>query len=134
MVDRHQMERTLDRLYAARVGGQLNDLCALFSTDAHFRIAGASDGKPIALAAHGRDQIRPWLAMMVKTFKLSNHEILSTLIDGARSSVRWRADINSRITGAVVATELVDLVEISGEQIVSYIEYFVPTASRTDER
>jgi ketosteroid isomerase-like protein len=121
----------LDRLYAARVAGRLDELCVLFSAQAQFRIAGASDGKPIAVAAQGREAIRPWLAMMVKTFRLSRHEILTTLIDGPRSAVRWRADIHSRITGAVIATELVDMVEITDGEISSYIEYFVPTASKS---
>lgn len=134
MVDRGQMEQLLSRLYAARVGGRLDELCGLFSAQAHFRIAGASDGKPIALAAQGRDAIRPWLAMMVKTFKLARHEILTTLIDGPRSAVRWRADIHSRITGTTVATELVDLIEIADGQISSYIEYFVPTTTKVDVR
>jgi ketosteroid isomerase-like protein len=120
------MELLLRRLYAARVGGRLEELCALFCADAHFRIAGASDGKPIAVAAQGSEQIRPWLAMMVKTFKLSRHEMLSTVIDGSKSAVHWRADIHSRITGVSVATELVDLIEVRGEHIASYIEYFVP--------
>lgn len=131
MVARADVEQLLNRLYAARVGGRLDELCALFSPQAHFRIAGASDGKPIALAAQGREAIRPWLAMMVKTFRLARHEILTTLIDGPRSAVRWRADIHSRITGAVIATELVDVVEIAGGEISSYIEYFVPTTSKS---
>jgi ketosteroid isomerase-like protein len=130
MVDRRQVEQLLNRLYAARVSGRLDELCALFGPQASFRIAGASDGKPIAVSAHGREEIRPWLAMMVKTFKLTRHEILTTLIDGAQAAVRWRADINSRITGAMVTTELVDLVEIDGEAINSYTEYFVPIAGK----
>jgi ketosteroid isomerase-like protein len=134
MVDRRQVEQVLDRLYSARVGGQLNELCALFAPRAQFRIAGASDGKPIALAAQGREEIRPWLAMMVKTFRLTRHQIVATLIEDNRSAVRWRADIHSRITGAVVPTELIDLVEVSGQEITSYIEYFVPIAAKPDER
>jgi hypothetical protein len=46
------------------------------------------------------------------------------LIDGAQASVHWRADIHSKITGVVVPTELVDLVEIGDTQIVSYREFF----------
>jgi ketosteroid isomerase-like protein len=126
MVDRLQVERLLQQLYAARVGGRLDELCGLFAEDALFRIAGTSDGKPIAVAARGIGEIRSWLAMMVKTFKLNRREELSTIIDGARSAVHWRADIHSRITGAIVSTELIDLIEVRAGRIVSYIEYFVP--------
>lgn len=130
MVDRHEVQQLLDRLYAARVAGRLDELCSLFSARAHFRIVGASDGKPIVLAEHGRDAIRPWLVMMVKTFRLTRHEILTTLIDGHCGAVRWSADIHSRITGSVVPTELVDLVEVAEGEIVSYVEYFVPITAR----
>ncbi len=126
MPDRLTVEQLLRELYAARIDGPLDRLCGVFATDAHFRIAGTSDGKPIAIAAHGIGEIRPWLAMMVKTFKLANHQIISMIIDGPRAAVHWRADILSRITGTVVPTQLVDLIEVRETRIASYIEFFVP--------
>jgi ketosteroid isomerase-like protein len=124
--ERVAIERLLQELYTARLAGQLDPLCALFSADARFRISGSSGGKPIAIAADGIDDIRPWLAMLLKTFKLSHYDLLTKVIDGAAAAVHWRADIHSRITGAVIATELVDLLEIRGGQIASYRELFVP--------
>jgi ketosteroid isomerase-like protein len=126
MMDREGMEQLLAALYAARIGGQLDQLCGLFSTDAYLRISGASDGKPIAVDARGAVAIRGWLGVMVKTFKLSNHGILAMLIDGEGSAVHWCADIHSRITGSSVRTELVDLIQIRDDLIVSYREFFVP--------
>ncbi len=125
MPDRLKVEQLLRELYAARIDGPLERLCGVFTADAHFRIAGTSDGKPIAIAVRGIGEIRPWLAMMVKTFRLANHEIVSMIIDGPRASVHWRADILSRITGAVVPTQLVDLVEVRETRIASYSEFFV---------
>lgn len=127
MTDRMQTERLLLALYAARVDGQLDSLCRLFSPEAKFRIAGSSDGKPIAIATQGLDEIRPWLAMMVKTFKLGNHQILSMTIDGTRAAVHWRADILSKITGTAAPTEMVDLIQTHNSLIESYVEFFVPS-------
>jgi ketosteroid isomerase-like protein len=124
--DRIAIERILQQLYAARLAGQLDPLCELFSPEARFRISGTSSGKPIAIAADGIGEIRPWLAMLLKTFKLSHYDVLSKVIDGASAAVHWRADIHSRITGAVIATELVDLLEFRGGHIASYRELFVP--------
>src|SRR2546423_12900934 len=101
MVDRLQVEQLLQQLYAARVGGRLDELCALFADDAHFRIAGTSDGKPIAVAARGIGEIRSWLAVMGKAIKLKRREELCSMIDCARSAGHWRADIPSRITRGV---------------------------------
>jgi ketosteroid isomerase-like protein len=126
MTDRLEIEKLLTELYTARVEGQLDPLCALFAAQASFKIAGASDGKPIAIAARGSAEIRSWLAMMLKTFKLNRYEQLGVVIEGARAAVHWRVDIHSKITGVVVPTELVDLVEISGGKISGYREFFAP--------
>lgn len=131
MTGRTGIEALLRELYLARVGGELEKLCALFSADARFRIAGSSNGKPIAIAAAGLSDIRPWLAMLLKTFKLSQHEILSRVIDGHQAAVHWRADIHSRITGVVVATELVDVIQVRSARIASYVEFFVPSVPIT---
>jgi ketosteroid isomerase-like protein len=125
-MNRLEIEQLLQELHAARTEGQLDRLCALFAPDASFRIAGASDGKPIAITAHGTREIRTWLAVMLKTFKLSRYQMLSVVIDGARAAAHWRVDIHSKITGVVVPTELVDLVEVSGGRITAYREFFAP--------
>ena len=126
MTDRSTVQRLLHGLYAARVRGDLDAVCRAFSDTATFQIAGASHASPIAVTAVGVDKFRPLLAMMIKTFKLSDHSILLMIIDGARAAVHWRAMIHSRITGTTVSTELADLVEIENDRIVSYIEFFAP--------
>ena len=124
--ERADFERLLSELYAARAAGALERLCAVFGPDAVFKISGSSDGKPIALSAQGGAEVRSWLAVLVKTFRLTRHEILSMVIDGPRAAVHWRASIHSRITGTSVPTELVDLVEMRDGRIGSYVELFVP--------
>ena len=125
--ERADFEKLLAELYAARAAGALERLCALFAAEAIFKISGSSDGKPIALSARGTEEVRSWLAVLVKTFRITQHEILSVVIDGDRAAVHWRASIHSRVTGASVPTELVDLVEMQGGRIGSYVEFFVPT-------
>jgi ketosteroid isomerase-like protein len=125
-MNRLEIEQLLKELHAARTEGQLDRLCALFAPDGSFKIVGASDGKPIAITAHGTKEIRTWLAVMLKTFKLSRYQLLSVVIDGARAAAHWRVDIHSKITGVVVPTELVDLVEVSGGRITAYREFFAP--------
>jgi ketosteroid isomerase-like protein len=125
-MNRLEIEKLLEQIYAARTEGQLDKLCALFAADASFKIAGASDGKPIAIAARGTAEIRAWLAVMLKTFKLSRYQMLSVVIEGERAAVHWRVDIHSKITGVVVPTELVDLVEVSGGKVTAYREFFAP--------
>ena len=126
MSERHEIEKLLRDLYAARIGANLAGLVGLFTSGARFRIAGTSDGKPIAISATGREQIQPWLGLLVKTFRISDHEILSMTIEGANAAVYWEAQIHSRVTGAIVPTEFIDLVTVQNGLIASYIEFFVP--------
>jgi ketosteroid isomerase-like protein len=125
MTERGEIEKLLLGLYAARVRGDLAAVCAAFAEDANFEIAGASL-TPLAMSAVGAEKYRPLLAVMIRTFKLRNHEILSLLIDGAKAAVHWRADVFSRITGTTVPTELVDVIETRDGLIASYTEFFVP--------
>jgi hypothetical protein len=46
------------------------------------------------------------------------------IINGTKAAVHWRANVHSRITGQRVLTEHVDVVEIQGGRITSYIEFF----------
>jgi ketosteroid isomerase-like protein len=127
MTERRETERLLLALYDARVRGDLAAVCGTFADDANFQVAGASsNASPISMRAIGVGEFRPLLAIMIKTFKLSEQTILAMLIDGAQAAVHWRAKIHSRITGTTVMTELVDVIEIKNGRIASYIEFFVP--------
>jgi ketosteroid isomerase-like protein len=124
--ERAVAERLIQQLHAARVGGDLAALCRLFAEDGRFEIAGASADKPVAIRAEGLAAFRPWLAMLLKVFRLSDYMLLSLIVEGPRAAAHWRANIYSKVTGITVPTELVDLVELKDERIVSYNEFFVP--------
>jgi ketosteroid isomerase-like protein len=126
MSDRSQVEQLVKELHAARLAGDLERLCRVFSPDARLRIAGSSDGKPIAIDASRIARIRPWLSILVKTFRLRGYQLLSLTIEGTSAAAHWRVDIESKITGISIATELVDLIEVRNGQITSQIEFFVP--------
>jgi hypothetical protein len=98
----------------------------LSNFSARLRIVGSTDGKPIAIAAIGIAEIRPWLSVLVKTFRLTQYTILSLSVDVPRAAAHWRVDIHSKIIGVVVPTELVELIDVRGGRISSHIEFFVP--------
>jgi ketosteroid isomerase-like protein len=126
MTDRVQLERLVHELHAARLEGDLERLCALYSAEARLRIAGTTAGKPIAIAAIGIGEIRPWLSLLVKTFRLTEYTLLSLAVDPPRAAAHWRADIHSKVTGTMVPTELVDLLDVRTERIASHTEFFIP--------
>jgi len=126
MTDRVEIDGLLRGLYAARLRGDLDAVCRSFSDDAVFRIAGAGQVSPVSNRAVGVNEFRPLLAVMIKTFKLRDQVILAILIDGTKAAVHWRAGVYSRITGTMMLTEFVAIVEVRNGRIVSYLEFFAP--------
>jgi ketosteroid isomerase-like protein len=126
-MERSQLERLLRELYSARQQGELDRLCELFAPTALFKIAGASDGKPISILAHGAAEIRGWLSIMLKSFRVVDYEPVFQAIDGTHAAVHWHAGIHSKVTGTTTPTEFIDLVQVVDGRIISYVEFFVPT-------
>lgn len=126
MTERAAAERMVRELHAARVAGDLAGMCRLFADDGRFEIAGASADKPIAIRAKNLAEFRPWLAMMTKVFRLTDYHLISLVVEWPRASAHWRVNIFSKVTGATVPTELVDLLELRNDRIESYSEFFVP--------
>jgi len=126
VTERAIAERMVQQVHAARVGGDLVGLCRLFADQGRFEIVGASADKPIAIRTTSIAELRPWLAMMVKVFRLSDYRLLSLVVEWPRATAHWRSDIYSKVTGVTVPTELIDLLELSEDRILSYTEFFAP--------
>ena len=126
MAERAVAERMVRQVHAARVAGNLPALCRLFADQGRYEIVGASADKPIAIRTTSMAELRPWLAMMVKVFRLSDYCLLSLVVEWPRATAHWRTDIYSKVTGVTVPTELIDLLELSEDRILSYTEFFAP--------
>ena len=126
MSERIVAERAIQQLHAARLGGDLAGMCRVFADDGRYEILGASADKPIAIRAKSLAEFRPWLSMLVKVFRLSNYQLLSLTVEMPRAVAHWRVDIFSKVTGVTVPTELVDVVQVGGERIAAYTEFFAP--------
>jgi ketosteroid isomerase-like protein len=126
MADKALAQRTIETLHASRVAGDLTGMLSVFSADGNYEILGASADKSIAIRAQTLAEFRPWLAMMVKVFRLTNYQLLSLTAESPRIVAHWRADIYSKATGVTVPTELVDVVELGERGVVKYTEFFAP--------
>src|SRR2546430_10526095 len=119
MRDRLEVERLLRELYAARLSGDLEALCRTFAKDSRLDIAGTSYSSPMAIRAAGLGEIRSWLALLVKTFQLSDQEILSMIIDGEAASVHWRGRNRPPMTRSTVLPPVVDPCPARGGRLTS---------------
>jgi ketosteroid isomerase-like protein len=129
VAERAVAERMVRQVHAARVAGNLPALCGLFADQGRYEIVGASADKPIAIRTTSIAELRPWLAMMVKVFRLSDYQLLSLVVEWPRATAHWRTDIYSKVTGVTAPTELIDLLELSEDRILSYTEFFAPRSS-----
>lgn len=129
MTGRGEIESLLDVLYAARVKGELAEVLACFSTEAQFEILGGSSTSLLPLVAVGIGEFRPWLTLLIKTFRVVEYERLSILIEDSAAAIHWRARIVSKVTRASVLTEFVDLIRIAQGRITHYTEFLAPHRS-----
>ena len=90
MSERIIAEKLIQQLHAARVAGDLAAMCRVFATDGRFEILGASADKSIAIRANNLPEFRPWLAMMVKVFRIGNYQLLSLVVEWPRAVAHWR--------------------------------------------
>ena len=126
MSERQLAEQLIQQLHTARLGDDLAGMCRVFADDGRYQILGAGADKSIAIRAKNLAEFRPWLAMLVKVFRLSNYQLLSLTVEMPRAVAHWRTDIYSKVTGVTVPTELVDVVQLNEESIASYTEFFAP--------
>jgi ketosteroid isomerase-like protein len=124
--ERQLAEHLIQQLHTARLGGDLAGMCRVFADDGRYEILGAGADKSIAIRAKNLAEFRPWLAMLVKVFRLSNYQLLSLTVEMPRAVAHWRADIYSKVTGVTVPTELVDVVQLNEDSIATYTEFFAP--------
>jgi len=120
-----EIDRLMREFYAERRRGDLEGVLRSFSADVRFQIASTKQGNPVAVKANGINELRPLLALLIKTFSVVDLTIRSITIDGVQATVHWRVDVRSRITGATVPTELIDIVEVRDGCIVNFNEIFV---------
>jgi ketosteroid isomerase-like protein len=120
-----EIDRLMREFYTARGRGDLEAVLGLFSAEVGFQIASARQGSSVAIKANGISELRPLLALLIKTFGLVDLTIRSITVDGAQAAVHWSVKVRSRITGSTVATELIDIVEVRKGCIVDFNEVFV---------
>jgi ketosteroid isomerase-like protein len=126
MLERRVAQDIIERLHAARVSNDLAGMVGVFAARGRFRILGASADKPIVIDSEDLAAFTPWLAMLVKAYRINHYGLMSLTVEWPRAIAHWRADIYSKITGVTVPTELVDIVEVSDARIVAYTEFFAP--------
>jgi ketosteroid isomerase-like protein len=123
MSDRSQIEKLLTEAYEARIRGDVDAVCACFGENPTFRMAGSREASPIVVQCTDTQSFRKLMSGFIKTFELSELQILLMLIDGSRAAVHWRASLRRTVSGDEVVTEFMDLLTIRDGKIQTMTEF-----------
>jgi ketosteroid isomerase-like protein len=123
MSSRNEVEALLREVYAARLRHDVDGICKNFAENACFRLAGSSEASAIPTKTETMAEFRTLMTSLVKTFVVSNLNILAIVIEGAHAAVHWQVTVRSGVNGQSSVTELFDLVEIKDGRIVSFTEF-----------
>ena len=122
-MDITEFEALLKTFYAARIGGEVEAVGAMFAEDAQFRIVGSPEFSMLATTVKGREAITGLFRTISDSFGLEAFSIEDLLIDGNKAAVRWSARVQNITSGETFTTELADFIEIDGGKIISLSEF-----------
>jgi ketosteroid isomerase-like protein len=122
-MDSAEFEAFLKSFYAARIGGEVEAVGAMFAEDAQFRIVGSPEFSMLATTVKGREAITGLFRTISDSFDLEAFSIEDLLIDGNKAAVRWSACVQNITTGDSFTTELADFIEINLEKVISFNEF-----------
>jgi ketosteroid isomerase-like protein len=120
---KEEIEKTIRKLYAARVVGNVDAMMGAMAADVDFALAGDPKASPVVGRLRGADKLRSQLTKLVEGFKFNAYEIVSVVVDGPRAAVHARANITSAITGQTVDMELADFIEFKDGSVNSFLQF-----------
>ena len=122
-MNRDETEGFIRKLYAARVGADMEALSQAFADDAKFQNAGSPEHSMLAALAEGHESVMALIQTVVDSFELENFTILDLVIEGNKVAVRWRATVHRIGAGETFETEVADFIEIRDGKVASFIEF-----------
>src|SRR5262245_36030338 len=118
MDSRQDIERILDRAYAARFKQDLDAVVECFHPEGCFAMNGAP--RPSADRGGQRSAMQDLFA----AFDLLDFQSHCRLIDPPQAVVHWRGKFRSKKTGQVADTDILDLIEVRDGRIASLTSFF----------
>jgi ketosteroid isomerase-like protein len=123
MGNREAMLELIRQAYAARGRGDLESLMTAFHPDAVFALVGDSSALDIARSVHGHRGLREALDSFIANFHFVERRILSEVVEDDRAAVHSRFVVRYGPTGAIRATEVLDLFEFQDGKIKELLEF-----------
>ncbi len=126
-MDRASTEQLIRNIFDARKAGEVDDVMRYLTPDVSLRFPGSPASETLARESSSRDSVRAHLVDLVREWRWTGYEIVSTLIDGDSVAVHIRQSVVHTPTGKANTVEVVDLIELRDGKVCAFVE-FVDTA------
>jgi ketosteroid isomerase-like protein len=123
MASREEMMDTIEKAYAARASGDMENLMTAFHSDGAFELMGDSKELLVAGRAEGHDGVRAAMDGFVKNFEFLKRDILDSVIEGDRAVVHSRLQIRFVPKDNVFTTDVLDVFRFKDGKIVQLVEF-----------
>lgn len=123
MTDREAMRALVDKAYAARDRGNVDELMAAFHSKPVFRLSGAKDALPVAETIEGHADLHARMKEFIETFEFKDRRIISFIFDTDRAAVHSQIDVTVVPKSRTFTTEILDLFRFSDGKIIELLEF-----------
>ena len=119
----NDMRDLIVRAYAARDGGQADELMSAFHDNAVFRLAGDKKVVAVADTIEGHGNIHGAMQGFIKSFEFRDRKIISMVFERNRGAVHSRVQVKFIPSGFASTTDILDLFTFRDGKIVELIEF-----------
>jgi ketosteroid isomerase-like protein len=123
MTERTSIEHLIKTAYDARVRGDVDGVLQHFADGAKFALAGCPASSPVPMSVCGAEPLRNAMTGLIQSFAFSDMEPVTTVIEGDRAVIHWKARVRSTATGQEAETEFVDILHVKDGKIVSFKQF-----------
>lgn len=122
MLTAEAIRDTIQRAYATRQSGTIDEMAQFWAPDATFRLTG--DPRSLGNFPVGPTDARTAVSYLMERFTFHEMEPIQMLIDGQRASIHWKVRLTPAGSDEVVTTEIADFLTFDeAGRITSLVEF-----------
>ncbi|WP_244594670.1 nuclear transport factor 2 family protein [Methylosinus sporium] len=117
------MRRNVFEITRLRMSGRIDEMMRYFARDVVVRYHGTKEGLFLPGVLHGRDAFKENIRLTDVNYEPLGGEVLAILVDGPKSSVRWRNSWRHRNSGRTATLDMAHFLYWRNGKVVEMFEY-----------
>lgn len=120
---RRELRRNVFEITRLRMSGRIDEMMRYFARDVIVRYHGTKEGLFLPGVLHGRDAFKENIRLTDVNYEPLGGEVLAILVDGPKSSVRWRNSWRHRNSGRTATLDMAHFLYWRNGKVVEMFEY-----------